>query len=410
MSGNLEKLFQTKKIFQILSSGLSMEPILKDGDILIIKKVPFSKIKINDIVVFKKENKLIAHRVIYKKHSYLITKGDKVLKSDGKIYQKEIFGKVFQVKREKKFFYPETLYLIQSSFYFQEIVKIKKKFEKAKIDFLFLKGLPLHLYFENRLPQRLYADCDLLINKKDFKKGEKILFDLGYQKAKNNLFFLKNKEIENTYYKKINGFFVFFDLHLEVVFMMTQLDHLEKLYPQSLIDKLTIEFLKTKRKVILNNENFFILNPLYLIIYLALHLFHHNFQGGFRYQFLDTVIRKTRPDWKKIKEKADEYQLKNFLYPVFFLLKKYYQTPIPSSFLLFLKAKKNSFIFRLFNFKKINIFDNQSRIEAGIKRFFYLFIFSPIPFYKRVFVFFNIEVIFSLIWVLVIVKITKRHS
>ena len=43
---------------------------------------------------------------------------------------------------------------------------------------------------------------------------------------------MKDKESELAYYKIINGFMVTFDLHLEVVFMMTQLGRLEALYPQ----------------------------------------------------------------------------------------------------------------------------------------------------------------------------------
>jgi hypothetical protein len=64
----------------------------------------------------------------------------------------------------------------------QEIIKIKRAFEEENIDFVFLKGLPLHLYYEKTHPKRIYADCDVLINKKDFLEAEKIIIKFGYKK------------------------------------------------------------------------------------------------------------------------------------------------------------------------------------------------------------------------------------
>ncbi|MCM8788057.1 MAG: nucleotidyltransferase family protein, partial [Candidatus Omnitrophica bacterium] len=239
-------------------------------------------------------------------------------------------GKIYQVKRNGQIFNPESLYLFQSTHYFEEIVKIKNEFDRQNINYVFLKGLPLHLYFEKTHPKRIYLDCDVLVAPRDFDKAQKILFQLGYKKAQTELTpqheKLKDKQIENAYYKIINGFSVVFDLHLEVVFMMTQLGRLEALYPQKLIDRLTGEFLKTKRQVKINNEFFWILNTKYLILYLALHFFHHNFGGGFRLAFLDRIIRKvcqseftwtSQPKiFKQVQDEILRYQLQNFLYPV----------------------------------------------------------------------------------------------
>jgi signal peptidase I len=403
----ITKIISKTKNFSLKSQGESMLPILRENDIIYFKKISFSKIKVNDLIIFKNKKKLITHRVIYKTKKYLITKGDNNPNSDGKIYPKKILGRVYQVKRNGQIFKPETLYLIQSTHYFSEIVKIKNEFDKEKINYVFLKGLPLHLYFEGTHPKRLYADCDVLIDKKDFQKVEEILFSFGYQKADTSLSSfqkkLQDKQVENPYFKTINGFTVVFDLHLEVVFMMTQLGKLEALYPQKLIDDLTEEFLKTKRKIKINNEKFLILNTCYLILYLSLHLFHHNFTGAFRYDFLDKVIKKTtraKEILKRVQDDIYKYRLENFVFPVFFLLKKYYQTPF---FINFLKEIQlvNPLTRKLINKSKINIFNDDPRFRAGIKRFLYLFIFSPSPFWKKILIFFNPQVIFAIFWVLI---------
>jgi len=413
MNKLIKSLLKTKTDF-LKTWGLSMSPLLKSDDIIYFKKTNFSRLKINDIILVKKGGKLFTHRIIYKNNKYLITKGDNNLESDGKIYPKQIVGKVYQVKRNGKIFDPENLYLVQSSLYFQETIKIKNAFEKENIDHVFLKGLPLHLYYEKTQPKKIYADCDVLIDKKSFLKAEKILIQNGYKKTKTNLSKthdqIKNKEVENAYIKIINGFRVVFDLHLEPAFMMTQLGKLEVLYPQKLIDQLTEKLLKTKRKVKINNEKFLILNTNYLILYLSLHLFHHNFRGAFRYDFLDKVIRisarqKPAADlrgqlWIGIAAQIYKFKLQTFVYPVFILLKKYYQTPVPNSFLKSIRPI-NPLIRELVNkiIKNCSIFDDELRIQAGIIRFKNLFFLSPQPLWKKVFIFINPQVIYSVFWV-----------
>ncbi|GIW63852.1 MAG: hypothetical protein KatS3mg091_654 [Patescibacteria group bacterium] len=402
----MDKIKNFLKKFGMLTYGNSMLPLFFINDKVFIKERSFSKIKINDIVLFTNFGKLIGHRVVYKSNKYIITKGDNALLSDGKIFPNQILGVIYKIKRNGRFFNPNTFYLIQSTHYFNEIVKIKKSFDKEKINYVFLKGLPLHLYYEGKHPKRIYADCDVLIDKNDFEKAEKILFGFGYKKADTSLSKIQkkliDKEVENAFWKVIDGFSVVFDLHLEVVFMMTQLGSLDALYPQKFIDKLTEEFLKTKRKVKILNENFLILNTKYLILYLVLHLFHHNFKGAFRYEFLNQVIKKTgnkEKIFQEIVEIVERYKLNNFIYPVFYLLKKYYQTPMPKSFLKQISIK-NSLTRKLADkiIKKINIFDDDPRIQAGINRFLNLFFFSPNPFWKRIFVFFNPQVITAFMW------------
>lgn len=414
MKETIDKVIRSGR-FPFKSRGQSMLPILQPNDTLYFKKTPLAKIKVNDLVIVKKRNQLICHRVIYKKKNYLITKGDNVLKSDGKIYSKQIIGKVYQIKRNGQIFHPESLYLLQSTLYFKEIVKIKKAFEKEKINFVFLKGLPLHLYYEKTHPKRIYLDCDVLIDKKDFLPADKILIKKKYKTAdlhwSKKIKDMQREILEVSYYKKINQFIIMIDIHLQIVDLsIVHLGHLNNLYPKKNIEQLTEKFLKTKRKVKINNEKFLILNTKYLILYLALHLFHHNFRGAFRYQYLNVVIKKEVAKNKKkkfysqnlfaqIENISDKYRLKNFTYPVFYLLKKHYQTPLAKNFLHQIKPS-NFLTLKLYNFKNLNIFDDEPRIRAGINRFKNLFYLSPNLWWKKIFVFTNPSVIYSVFWTL----------
>ncbi len=400
-----------RAISKIKSFGHSMFPLLHDGDIVYLKRIRFSAIKVNDIITIRKLGKIFTHRVIYRIGKSLITKGDNNLSSDGKIYPKQIIGKLYQVKRGSNIFNPEDIYLIQSSLYFAEIVKIKKALEKEKIDFVFLKGLPLHLYFEGKHPRRIYADCDILIAPKDYPKAKKILEKRGYRYHDDSYSkthrILKDKYTEFSFYKTINNFPVLFDVHLEPVFMMNQLGKLEMLYMQKFIDSLTENFLREKQQLAINNYQFPILSSSNLILYLSLHFFHHNFRGAYRLELLDRVIRKAlqiSPPPRvslALSEKILDYQLQNFVYPVFLLLKKYYDTPITKSFLAEIKPNGDKLNYISKSILRINIFDEQSRVDEGLLRFKNLFFLSPSPLWKKMLIIFNIQVVYSAFWLMI---------
>ncbi len=384
----------------IKTFGNSMHPLLLDGDILYLKKINFQNIKVNDIITAKNSSSYFTHRVIYKGNRYLITKGDNNAATDSKVYPKNIVGNVQNVKREGNIFNPNQLYLLQSSMYFGEIVKIKNTLEDNKIEHVFLKGLPLHLYFEKTHPKRFYADCDILINPKDFPKIKKFLKKSGYLKIKDSLpnkhKKIKNKESEMSFAKNLNGLYVVFDIHFEIVFLMTKVGELNFLYPQKQVNLLTKEFMTGKRIIKVFGENFQILSESDLIIYLCLHLFHHNFKGAYRYDFIDKIIKTSTPDYKRITEVIKKYHLQNFVYPCFIILKKYYKTPINKNMLKEIKPNKRLLYYIKNNILDIDVFDEEERVDGGKRRFKMIFFLSPYPIYRKILIFFNKEVLYSI--------------
>ncbi len=365
-----------------------MAPVMLDQDIIYVKRIKFSRLKINDIITVRKLNKVFTHRVVYKNKAYLVTKGDNNLYCDGKIIPKHLVGRVEQVERNGRLINPTDTYLIQSTLYWQEINNVIQEFEKEKIAYVILKGLPLHLYLEKTHPQRIYADCDLLVEKESFLKVNKIMKKFGNKNPGS-----ESKSVENNYFKTINGFRVVFDIHLEPAFLMTKFSGLGALYSQKLTNQLTEELLHNKQIIDINNHKYFVLKTEYLIVYLTLHLFHHNFKGAFRYQFIDLIIKKKRAehlDWNMIYSIINRYQLANFTYPVFALLKKHYQTPLPASLIKSIKTNLKQPI----GLKNINIFDDEAPIDAGINRFFNIFSLSPNPLWEKTLIFFNPKVIY----------------
>lgn len=380
-----------------------MLPLLFPGDRITYKKVLFRNLKVNDLVLVSKDQQLFTHRVVYQTTRYVITKGDNSHNHDGRVFPSQIWGKVSKVSRRGVAVNPGEVYLLQSGLYLQEIRRITKEFGRKKIKFVFLKGLPIHLFYEKQLPQRLYADCDLLVTKNDYLKAESVLLKLGFHREQNSLFSSRNPEdgtVECAYIKLINGFPIIIDLHLDLAFRMG----LDTLYSKILAGRFTEQLLNNRQLIQLESYSFPILDRIDQGLYLALHIFRHNYQGVNQYKFLafflSSVIKKT--DWRALSQLIKAYQMANFVYPVFRLLEKYYQVKVPKDFLREIgpKGKLDHWLFR--KIMKTDIFGGNGMIESGSLRFIYLFLLSPTPWFKRMLVFLKPKVPKAIFWVVIL--------
>jgi signal peptidase I len=405
------KSFIKKSSFSVKATGYSMQPILTPKDLLFFKKNSFSNIQINDIIIVKKSDKYLVHRVIYKNSKYLVTKGDNNPYTDGEIKPHQIIGKLFKIQRNNRELHPDTIYLIQSTQYLKEIIKIKNEFEKKGIDYLFLKGLPLHLYYEKKIPRRLYADCDILVNQKQITLIRKILLNNAYVETNNLLtnFHSKFKKIDTqiVFFKKTRHFSIIFDIHILPIFLSNQLGYLNSLYPTEITKQIPNEFLKNKIKINIADNIFYILNSSDLIIFLCFHFFHHNYKSITQLYFIYNVINELSQKnnskllWNNVFLKLKKYKLINYLYPVFICLKKYFNIKYPKNFISSIKPKSKiiNWYYQKVIFKNMNVFTVENRISGGMNKFMNLFFLSDEKFSKKIFIFFNPLIIFSIFFV-----------
>ncbi len=385
------------------STGSSMLPILQPRDWLYFKKMSYRNFKVDDIVLVRTRfYNYFVHRMLYKSKKYAVTKGDNNLFTDGKINPKRIIAKVTKIKRGNHILLPTSLYLVQSSYYLNEIIKIKDEFDRNRINYVFLKGLPIHLYFEKSHPKRVYADCDILIDEKDATKAKAILKAKGYSSVGVPL--IKTTKETNypevSYQKSLRGFPVNFDIHTEAVFLMTQLGKLDSLYPRTFVKKLTQELLNNKKIVKVDGHSYPILDNKHLALYLLLHFFHHNFKGVFRLELISIVLKQSRfnkKDWESLSKKIIEYRLCGFVYPSLLLLKKYYNNNLPTGFIksIRIKTKGTSEVVSCGD-----VFDVEDRMTSGINRFKNIFKLSESPMAIKLTILFNPEIIFYAAFVL----------
>jgi len=84
--------------------GVSMSPLVRDGDILLVQPVDARALRVSDVVLCKSdEGRVLVHRVIRKKlgeeGSRFTVQGDALCRSDGVIPGEQIYGRVATIER-----------------------------------------------------------------------------------------------------------------------------------------------------------------------------------------------------------------------------------------------------------------------------------------------------------------------
>ena len=96
---------------EILVSGYSMEPLIKDGDMILLTYV--NNYAVGDVIVFEYDGKILIHRILKVDNEYVCCKGDNSFRLE-RIAISEIIGKVERVNgKELK---PISIELINLSY------------------------------------------------------------------------------------------------------------------------------------------------------------------------------------------------------------------------------------------------------------------------------------------------------
>ena len=90
--------------FRLQAPGFSMSPFIKNGDIVTVTPLPDGSPRIGDVVAFIRPGaeKLIVHRVVWKKNGCFVIKGDNAPDTDGLIPGTNILGCVKKIERRGK--------------------------------------------------------------------------------------------------------------------------------------------------------------------------------------------------------------------------------------------------------------------------------------------------------------------
>ena len=79
--------------------GTSMLPAIRPADTILVRQCSFEEAGLHDVVLFIRQSRLFAHRVVSRSAAHLITQGDSLAEPDHPVTADELLGKVVQVTR-----------------------------------------------------------------------------------------------------------------------------------------------------------------------------------------------------------------------------------------------------------------------------------------------------------------------
>ena len=81
------------------ATGASMMPVVRPGDVLTVRRCGMAGLQLGHIVLYQREGKLVAHRIIHIHDDLLTTRGDSVRRDDLPIRECDIVGQVVSLVR-----------------------------------------------------------------------------------------------------------------------------------------------------------------------------------------------------------------------------------------------------------------------------------------------------------------------
>jgi signal peptidase I len=80
-------------------TGASMMPVIWPGDVLTVRRCGEAELQPGQIVLYRREGKLVAHRITRIHDNLLTTRGDSVSHDDSPVRKSEIVGQVISLLR-----------------------------------------------------------------------------------------------------------------------------------------------------------------------------------------------------------------------------------------------------------------------------------------------------------------------
>ena len=80
-------------------TGWSMLPAIRPADILEVRRAEASEVVAGRIVLFQREGRFFAHRVVRREHGRLVTRGDTLPSEDSPLDERELLGEVIAIER-----------------------------------------------------------------------------------------------------------------------------------------------------------------------------------------------------------------------------------------------------------------------------------------------------------------------
>jgi hypothetical protein len=206
-----------------------------------------------------------------------------------------------------------------------EIIKIKREFERNNVNLIFLKGITLKKYYQNS--DRQFGDIDILVKKSDLPKAEEILFKNGFSlvRFRPKKVFLKYQN--HLIYTKKNNLTV--EVHWNIFREDLGITHDRE------------EYWKNVASTYILGEKIPKFNPEYTFLELIAHFMDHWLcLDLLHYLDIALVIKKSKLDWNKIILISKAWGISSYVYHTTKKIKENFNVDVPDFALK--KLKKDS--------------------------------------------------------------------
>ncbi len=92
----------TEDLLFFETSGFSMWPFIRQGEKLVIKKVPVDDLRAGDIISYRANHQLVCHRLVKKNRDFFYTRGDNSISSPEMITKEMFIGKVVGIIKNNR--------------------------------------------------------------------------------------------------------------------------------------------------------------------------------------------------------------------------------------------------------------------------------------------------------------------
>lgn len=93
-----ETLRRTGRL-RLRAQGSSMLPAICPGDVLRVKRVVLDRVECGDVVLYQRDGRFFAHRVVGRRPGTLVTRGDALDRDDEAIDARHYLGRVEALER-----------------------------------------------------------------------------------------------------------------------------------------------------------------------------------------------------------------------------------------------------------------------------------------------------------------------
>jgi signal peptidase I len=99
------EILRAGRAVRFRARGASMAPLVRDGDVVLVRPVDPRAVRVGDVVLCADEpGRLLLHRVIRRRAGRggvrLVVQGDQVAQPDGEIAEAQLYGRVAAIERE----------------------------------------------------------------------------------------------------------------------------------------------------------------------------------------------------------------------------------------------------------------------------------------------------------------------